>query len=381
MIQFGRPVIGPEEQAAVRRVLEGSVLTHGPIVRDFEAGFRELTGAPHAVAVASCTAALHLAYFQLGIGPGDEVIVPAETHVATAHAVELCGGTPVFVDVDEATGNIDLAAAQAAVTPKTRAIAVVHYLGLPVEMDQVRALAERHRLFVVEDAALAIGTRYKGIHAGLHGDVGCFSFYPVKHITTAEGGMMTTRSAELADAYQKTRAFGIDRNIPQERKVPGMYDVEGLGFNYRMNELGAALGVEQLRRVPGFLAARRANYEALSEELDGIPDVCRLRSTGGDLESSYYCHSAILADRIAPRRVEIMARMKELGVETSIYYPRAVPMMTYYREKYGYRPGQFPAAERISDQSIALSVGPHLTPDDMKKTAAALKQAIREVMR
>jgi dTDP-4-amino-4,6-dideoxygalactose transaminase len=381
MIYFGRPIIGAEEKEAVLRVLEGPVLTHGPLVKEFEAGFRELTGAPHAVAVASCTAALHLAHFHLRIGPGDEVIVPAETHVATAHAVELCGGTPVFVDVEPETGNIDLAAAAAAVTPRTRAISVVHYLGLPADMDRVAALAKRHGLFVVEDAALAIGSRYKGVHAGLHGDVGCFSFYPVKHITTAEGGMMTTRSAELADAYQKGRAFGIDRNVPQERKVPGMYDVEGLGFNYRMNELGAAMGVEQLRRVPAFLAARRANYEALSAALEDVPEICRLRSTGGDYESSYYCHSAILSDAIAPHRVDIMQRMKALGVETSIYYPRAVPMMSYYRAKYGFRPGQFPAAERISDQSIALSVGPHLGTAEMERTAAVLKQAIEEVAR
>ncbi|RPH52969.1 DegT/DnrJ/EryC1/StrS family aminotransferase, partial [bacterium] len=268
MIHFGRPIIGEEEKAAVLAVLGGPILTHGPLVKQFEAAFAESTGAEHAVALASCTAALHLAYFYLGLGPGDEVIVPSETHVATAHAVELCGARPVFVDSEEKTGNLDLDRVEAAITPRTRALSIVHYLGMPVEMDRVQEIARRHELFVVEDAALALGTRYKGIHAGLWGDVGCFSFYPVKHITTAEGGMLTTRRPEIAARISMVRAFGIDRNVPSERKVPGMYDVEALGFNYRMNELGAALGIEQMKRLPELLRRRRENYETLSRALE-----------------------------------------------------------------------------------------------------------------
>lgn len=378
-VAFGRPMIGQEEKDAVLAVLSGHTLTHGPRGKQFEADFAEWTGAPYAVSLASCTAALHLSYFWLGLGPGDEVLVPAETHVATAHAVELVGARPVFVDAEPETGNIDLEQAAAAITPRTRAISVVHYLGMPVDMDRVRKLARRHDLFIVEDCALAIGSRFRGIHAGLWGDVGSFSFYPVKHITTAEGGMLTTRRADIAEGIAKARAFGIDRNIPAERKVPGMYDVEGLGFNYRLNELGAALGVEQLKRVPGFLARRRANYDALSRGLDEIAEVRRLKSTGGEFESSYYCHSVVLNDALAPRRVELMAALKRQGVETSIYYPHALPQLTYYRDKYGLDHNSCPVATHLSDSSVALPVGPHLDPDDMDYIVASLKQAIVEV--
>jgi len=179
-------MIGEEERRAVAEVLSGPILVHGPRATEFETAFAAYTEAPHAVSVSSCTAALHLSYFYLGIGAGDEVIVPAQTHTATAHAVELCGATPVFVDSEPETGNIDTEQVEQKITGRTKAISVVHYLGMPVNMARISDTAGRRGLFVVEDCALAIGTYFKGIHAGLHGDVGCFSFYPVKHMTTAE---------------------------------------------------------------------------------------------------------------------------------------------------------------------------------------------------
>src|SRR3989338_6141324 len=181
-------------------VLDGPILVHGPKSKEFESDFAAYTKAPHAVSVSSCTAGLHLMYFSKGLGPGDEVIVPAQTHTATAHAVELCGAKPVFVDAEKKTGNIDIGKIEAAITKRTKAISVVHYLGMPVDMEKVVKIADKHNLFVVEDCALAIGSFFKGIHAGLHGDAGSFSFYPVKHITTAEGGMVITRHKEIADA-------------------------------------------------------------------------------------------------------------------------------------------------------------------------------------
>jgi dTDP-4-amino-4,6-dideoxygalactose transaminase len=216
-------------------VLNGPILVHGPRATAFEDAFAKCTGAPHAVSTSSCTAAMHLVYFVLGLGPGDEVIVPAQTHAATAHAVELTGAKAVFVDAERETGNVDVDKIEAVITARTRAIAVVHYLGVPVEMVAVNAIARRHGLFVLEDCALAIGTLINGVHAGLLGDVGCFSFYPVKHMTTAEGGMVITRNAELAQKIRHARAFGVDRHMG-ERKIPGQYDVTALGFNYRMNE-------------------------------------------------------------------------------------------------------------------------------------------------
>ncbi|ODS33767.1 MAG: aminotransferase arnB [Candidatus Scalindua rubra] len=250
-IPFGRPIIHDEEKKEVLDALSGHILTHGPRVRKFEKSFTDFVGGGHSLAVASCTAALHLAYFYLGTGPGDEVIVPAQTHTATAHAVELWGGKPVFIDSEMETGNIDIDLIENSITVNTKAISVVHYLGMPVDMKKIRIIAKRHNLFVVEDCALAIGSYFNDIHAGLHGDVGCFSFYPVKHMTTGEGGMLVTKHKEIAEKINRQRAFGIDRQIT-ERKVPGVYDIGMLGFNYRMSEIQAALGIEQLKTFEWF---------------------------------------------------------------------------------------------------------------------------------
>jgi dTDP-4-amino-4,6-dideoxygalactose transaminase len=244
-------------------------------------------------------------------------------------------------------------------------------------MARVLDMARRHRLFVVEDCALAVGSYYQGVHAGLHGDVGCFSFYPVKHLTTAEGGMVIMRDKALADALTLKRAFGVDRHVG-ERAVPGLYDVVALGFNYRMSEIHAAIGIHQMPRVPGFLERRRANYEALSEGLRGARGLRLLESTHEHFQSSYYCHSVVLDDAIAPRRPHIIESLKARGVGTSIYYPQPVPLMSYYRAKYGHSEREFPVAARLSNHSIALPVGPHLGVDDMMYIAQMVREALKE---
>lgn len=376
-ILFGKPMIGDEEKNAVLQVLDGPMLVHGPRAKAFEASFAAYTGAPHAVSVSSCTAGMHLVWFALGYGPGDEIIVPAQTHAATAHAVEFVGATPVFCDADPKTGNIDIDLLEGLITERTRAICIVHYLGLPVDMDRVNAIAARHNLFVMEDCALAVGTTLNGTHAGLLGDAGSFSFYPVKHMTTAEGGMVTTRHAELAEKVNRMKAFGVDR-VVGERKVPGVYDVTMLGYNYRMNEIQAAIGEEQLKKVPMILERRRENYEILHSGLQTIEEVGLFLSTQGGYQSSYYCMSVLLGDGLAQKRPQLMQRLGEMGVGTSVYYPAPVPHMTYYREKYGYDRSCCPVAASISYGSVALPVGPHLTPDDMRYIVDSLKKAISE---
>ncbi|HEX4070594.1 MAG TPA: DegT/DnrJ/EryC1/StrS family aminotransferase [Planctomycetaceae bacterium] len=378
-IPFGRPMIGEEERRAVLEVLSGPILTHGPHVHEFEQVFARFTKAPFAVATASCTAALHLAYLHLGIGPGDEVIVPTQSHVATAHAVEYCSARPVFVDSEPRTGNIDIDAIEASITERTRALSVVHYLGLPVDMDRVMAIARRHNLFVVEDCALAIGSYYKGTHAGLIGDVGCFSFYPVKHITTAEGGMLITRHADVAKSLSMQRAFGIDRNIVSQRKTPGDYDVERLGFNYRLNEIGAAMGLAQMQRVEVFLAKRHENDRALRNRLAEIDEVELLDSSRPGIESSHYCLPILLKDPLAAKRLDVMESLGKRGVGCSVYYPRPIPHMSYYRKKYGDSDATFPVAARISKCSIALPIGPHVEAEDIVYIAEQVKSAIAEV--
>lgn len=376
-IPFGRPQIDEDERTAVLEVLDSPILVHGPRVEDFERAFAAWTGAPEAVAVSSCTAAMHLIWFTLGIGPGDEVIVPAQTHTATAHAVELTGATPVFVDAEPVTGNVDVAAVEAAITPRTVGIAIVHFLGEPADMGALVPLVRRHSLFLLEDCALAIGTRLDGTHAGLHGDAGCFSFYPVKHMTTAEGGMTITRDAELAAKLRHRRAFGVDRH-QGERTVPGVYDVTALGLNYRMNELQSAIGSAQVAKLDGFLAQRRANFEALASGLRGVEGLTVLQASGGSAaQSSYYCLSAVLPAEEAELRLPLVERLRAAGVGTSVYYPRPVPLMTYYRDKYP--GGSWPVASWISDCSVALPVGPHLDQDDAAYIAEELGRALKEV--
>ncbi len=377
-IPFGRPIIGEAEKQAVADVLDGPILVHGPKAKEFEDAFAEFTGADYAVSVSSCTAALHLSYFNLGLGPGDEVIVQAQTHTATAHAVELCGAKPVFVDAEPKTGNIDIEQIEPNITQNTRAISVVHFLGMPANMDGINEIARRHNLFVVEDCALAIGAYFKGIHAGLHGDVGCFSFYPVKHMTTAEGGMLITKDKEIAEKIGRQRAFGVDRSIA-ERKVPGQYDVDMLGLNYRLNELQSALGLEQLKRIDGFLERRKENYKLLSERLCQMDEISQFETCCEDYQSSYYCLSVILSEKLISKRVEIIERLKRRGIGTSIYYPKPVPHLSYYKAKYVYGDQDFPVAALISYGSIALPVGPHLTTGDMEYIANSLKDAISEV--
>lgn len=377
-IPFGRPMIGDEERKAVADVLAGNILVHGPRAKEFEDAFASYTGANRAVSTSSCTAALHLSYFYFGIGDGDEVIVPAMTHTATAHAVELCGARPVFVDAERETGNIDTEQIEALISDRTRAISIVHYLGMPVDMDRISAIAKKHGLFVVEDCALAIGTYLNGVHAGIHGDVGCFSFYPVKHMTTAEGGMLITQNKEIADKITRQKAFGVDRT-PGERSVPGVYDVTMLGYNYRMNEIEAVIGTEQLKKIDRFLEKRKENYEHLERGLQDISEIGLFRSSHDGYRSSYYCLSILLNDPLVPKRFEIVDHLKRNGIGTSVYYPRAVPHFSYYKDKYGYQDHVYPIATWISQSSIALPVGPHLDAEDMTYIVEKVKTAITEV--
>ncbi len=377
-IPFGRPLIGEDERAAVAEVLAGTTLTHGPKVREFESAFAEFTGAPYAIATATCMAALHLSYLAIDLGPGDEVIVPAQTHVATAHAVELCGGRPVFLDCDPRTGNIDLEALEGLITDRTRAIGLVHYLGLPVDMERLLQIARRHDLYVVEDCAVALGARVGDTHVGLLGDVGCFSFYPVKHITTGEGGMVITNREDLADRISKQRAFGIDKSVLADRRHTGAYEIEYAGLNYRMGEMGAAMGVVQLERLPGFLEHRERIYGLLEAGLEDIPALKCVRSGhDGSLRSSFYCLAAVLTDDDqAGRREQLIDELKRGGVGTSVYYPKSLPDTAYYAEKYGYPPGSCPNATRISTRSIALPVAPHVTEADAEQIIDTLSEVL-----
>jgi perosamine synthetase len=364
-IPFGRPVLTDDDRAAVLRVLDGHILTHGPECKAFEAEFAAFLGDDaHAVSVSSCMAALHLSCLYFGFGPEDEVLVAAQTHVATAHAVEWTGARPVFLDCDPLTGNVTADAVEAAVTPRTRGLLLVHFVGIPCDMPAIMAVAERHGLKVIEDCAIALGARFAGRHVGLFGDAACFSFYPVKHMTTAEGGMFVSRHREIADQIIRLRAFGVDRTYA-ERMLPGLYDVPMLGLNYRMSELQAALGRSQLRRLPGVLHRRRNTFERLREAVAGLDDWQLIDARDPHAASSHYCATVRAGGEWAGKRNDLVRAINAGGIGTSVHYPQPVPRMSYYRRKYGYDRSRFPGAEQISDETFALPVAPHVSDEDV----------------
>lgn len=375
-IPFGRPIIGAPEQAAVAEVLSGHMLTHGPKCAEFERRFAAIIGVRHAITTSSCTTALHLALIAHDVGPGDEVLVPAETHVATAHVVEHCGARPVFVDANPRTGNVEPRAIEAALTERTRAIMVVHYLGLPCAMDEIMGIADSLGLPVIEDCATALGAVYDGRPMGSFGKAAGFSFYPAKHITTMEGGMLVTDDDAVADRVRRQRAFGYDKGLG-ERKVPGVYDVVSLGWNYRMSEAQAAVGLCQLDRLPGFLEARRANAAALVTAIGELPEgwhVFPLRD--GKAESGCYCVNLVLPPQGPVDRAELIRALNDAGIGTSVHYPIALPFATYYREKYQPSETAYPVARWISEQTISLPCGPHLDTEDMVYIGQSLRSIL-----
>jgi len=378
-IPFAKPWITDEEREAVLEVLKGDVLTHGPQGHRFEEEFAKfLGGEAYCVSLSSGMAALHLAYFQMGLAEGDEVIVPSQTHIATVHAVEIMGARPIFVDCESKTGNINPALIEERIGPQTKAVSLVHFLGVPCDMDAIMDIASRHKLKVIEDCAISLGARYKGKHIGLFGDGACFSFYPVKHITTGDGGMFVTRHKDVAEQVAKARGFGVDRTFA-ERTIPGMYDVPTLGLNYRLSDINAAIGRCQLRRIDENLRRRRLNFMTLQNIASTLKDVQILGAPENNTVHSHYCLSIVFQGQLKNSRDEIALRLKESGVGTSVYYPQPVPRMSYYRKKYGYDKTRYPHAEFISDRSIALPVGPHLTKEDMIFIGEALKKIIREI--
>ena len=377
-VPFGRPMIGEAEKDAVVQAMSSPQLVHGPRIHEFEDAFAAMLGPDaYATSVSSCTAGLHLSYLHLGVGPGDEVIVPAQTHVATAHAVEVTGARPVFVDCDE-SGNIDVTRIADHVTDRTKAICVVHYPGLPVVMDAVSAIASQKGLAVVEDCALAIGASLDDVSCGLLGDLGSFSFYPVKHMTTGEGGMVVSRDPDKIASIASLKAFGYDRSAAA-RSISGVYDIARLGINYRMSEMAAAIGMVQLGRVNGFALQRETNARALREGLAGIEGVRLLPDGDARRQHANYCLVAVLDTGLIQHRNSIVLRMKEMGVGTSVYYPVPLPLSTYYRDRYSPDPDAFPNAKLISEGSIALPIGPHLSSEDMAIVVESISLAVKEV--
>ena len=377
-IPFHKPHITNKELDAVSKTIRSDWLTMGPKTLEFEEAFKQHIGSDYAISLNSATAALHLALNAVDVGIGDEVIIPTNTFIATAEAVIYSGAKPILCDIEENYHNLDINLIEQLITPRTKAIIPVHFGGNPCDMDQISRIADQHQLKIIEDCALAVGAHYKGKHVGLFGDVGCFSFYPVKHITTGEGGMFVTRHSGVAEQVSRLRAFGVDRSY-SERTVPGKYDVTVLGINSRMSEMQAAIGCQQLTKVNQILKLRADNFAQLKAGLSGIKGISILDTDHPNKVNSHYCLSVILHDDFKDYRDSIIAGLKKAGVGTSIYYPHPVPRLTYYKNKYGYQKESYSNAVTISDCSVALPVGPHVTPSDIDYISNSFKKMIEVV--
>ena len=286
----------------------------------------------------------------------------------------------MFVDINSHDGNISVDQVIQAITPKTKAICVVHFLGVPVDMNEIIKVARSNNLYVVEDCALALGARVEGKHVGLIGDFGAFSFYPAKHITTGEGGMLVSKESDLINLSKKIKAFYYDKNVG-DRKIPGLYDIVGFGLNLRMSEIAATLGIAQMKRVRGFLEKRKHNYGVLDQNI-GISQFGNLLpNSRSGAESANYCASFVLKPEFTEKRNTIASQMNEIGIGTSIYYPIALPLSAFYKSKPALsKTISYNNAFYISNSNIALGVGPHLEDDDMRYIAESLTSVLEKVL-
>jgi perosamine synthetase len=384
-IPITKPFLGAEELAAVQRPLESGWLVQGPYVQEFENKFGRFVGVENAVATTSCTTALHLAVVALGLGPGDEVIVPGFTWVATANVVEYMGARPVFVDIDLATFNLDVERLEEAITPKTVGIIPVHMFGLAADMDPISQIADRHRLWTIEDAACGFGARYGGKHVGTLGDFGCFSFHPRKSITTGEGGMVTTGRNDLAEAVRSLRDHGASRSDLQRHTHSGSYllaDYDRLGYNFRMTDLQGAIGSVQMDRAEWVLDERHRCAEAYDRLLADVDWLARPVTPAGSVHGyqSYVClfqpeePNLQSADRLHAQRNRMMAALESEGIATR-QGTHAAFMQGYYAAKYGIQRSALPRAFLADRLSLSLPMFPGMTEDELDYVATALHGA------
>ncbi|MGC9398907.1 MAG: DegT/DnrJ/EryC1/StrS family aminotransferase [Anaerolineae bacterium] len=386
-VPITKPYFGQAEKEAVQKPLESGWVVQGPYVQEFEQKFAAFTGSQHAVAVSTCTAALHIAVAMLGVKPGDEVIVPAFTWISTANIVEYLGGTPVFCDIDLRTFNIAVEQMEACLTSRTVGFIPVHLFGLCADMDGILELARAHDLWVVEDAACGLGAWYHGAHAGTLGDVGCFSFHPRKSITTGEGGMLTVQDENLDQLARSLRDHGASRSdLHRHHKKAGflLAEYNHLGYNYRLTDLQGAVGAVQMDRVDWVLRQRRRlalKYDEQLADLDWletpvVPEgylhgyqsyVCLFRPTEPTLEN---------VSRLHEWRNALMLRMEERGVATR-QGTHAPVIQNYYMKKYGFTPDQFPKAFLADRLSLALPLYPQMTEVEQGYVVETLKKAFQ----
>jgi dTDP-4-amino-4,6-dideoxygalactose transaminase len=365
---------GPEEESAVLEVLKSRWLTMGAVTQAFEAEFAAFLGVKHAFAVANGTAALHLACIAAGIGPGDEVVVPSLTFVASANAIRYTGATPIFADVEsEQDLTVSTRSIAAKLSDRTRAIMVMHYGGYPCDMPAILALAKAHHLLVIEDAAHAAGSEINGRKMGVWGDVGCFSFFSNKNMTTGEGGMVVTDNDEFAERIRLSRSHGMTSlSWDRHQGHAWSYDVVALGYNYRIDEIRAALGREQLKKLAGNNAKRRqltARYRERIEELAPQISVPFVQSRGVSA-----CHLMPILLPAGFDRIAFMEHLKSQGVQTSIHYPPIHKFRIYAGTENGN--SRLPITEAVVEREVTLPLYPGMTEADVATVVDAVRGAL-----
>jgi perosamine synthetase len=357
-------LVGREREYVIDCIDSTWISSTGTYIERFEESFAGFCEAAHALSCSNGTVALHLALLALGVGPGDEVICPTLTYVATANAIAYCGATPIFVDSEPTTWNLDPPLVEAAVTSKTKAIIAVHLYGHPADMDAIVAIAAPRGIAVIEDAAEAHGASYKGRRVGTLGDIATFSFYGNKIITTGEGGMVVTNDAELAARVRQLKGQGQD---PERR-----YWFPVIGFNYRMTNIAAAIGLAQLEQIDWHLTRRREIASWYHEELDDLAGLA-LSPQAQWAESAYWMTCVVLDDGVAISRDEVMSRLAMDGVETRpFFFPmHTLPSFNHETSR------AFPVAAHLAERGMNLPSGANLTRDDIAYVAASLRSAIR----
>ncbi len=382
MIPFHRPSIGEEEIAEVLETLRSGWLTTGPRVRQFEQEFAAYVGSSYAVAVNSCTAALHLALEAIGLHPGDEIIVPTYTFTATAEVVTYFGARPVLADCRADTLNLDITTVEPVVTSRTRALVPVHIAGQPCDMDPILELARRRGMHVIEDAAHALPATYKGRKIGTLGDLAGFSFYATKPITTGEGGMVTTDNRDYAQRVRRMSLHGLSGDAWNRYTDKGSwyYEVLDFGFKYNMTDLAAALGIHQLRRADDFWKRRREIARRYHEGFSDL-DTCFVAH-----EAEYGTHSWHLyilqlnLPALSAGRDEIIRALHERGIGTSVHF---IPLHLHpaYQRSFGYRPGAFPVAEHVFERAISLPIYPSMTDVEVQRVVGCVRETLTRFRR
>jgi perosamine synthetase len=374
-VSISKPFMGPEEVLAVQRPLASGWLTQGPCVAEFEKEFAKIHSVEHAFATTSCTTALHLALVALGIGPGDEVIIPSFTWIATANVVEYVGATPVFCDITKDTYNIDIDKVEQLITPRTRVVIAVHLFGLCADIEPLKKICSPKKIYIVEDAACAAGASYYGKMAGSLGDIGCFSFHPRKIITTGEGGMCTTNDPDLAKKIGCLRNHGASLSEEQRHHGAQPYQLPEfniLGFNYRMTDIQGAIGLAQLARLHALVTERRSWAKWYRKELSSL-NWLTVTAIPEQYEHSYQAFVCSIDKTRSPKtRDQILEYLHKAGVGGRPG-THAIHMLNYYANKYHLKPDDFPQSRDCNNDTLAIPLHNKMQPEDYEYVVELLK--------